>query len=376
MKHFMQDPYRSLFPMGLLCALFSIFLWTAFAQGWITFYPGFSHAALFFYGFFAQFIAGFLLTAVPKMTNTQLASPLTVLMHVAFGLTQILLAMQNLFEIQSVVFLLQFVFILYFIVTRILKAKRIPFEGFYFFPFAFISLFLGIALYFLDYISYSQQLVLSGELFIMNLIFGLGSRMIPAISRIPGALSPKPSTEIDNSFVIKPKYFVMAFLLNLIYAYDIFYPSKYTQIIKFIFFCYYSINYLGILKLPSKHGFVAWGLKVSLIFILVAPLIGSLSKFNHVSIRHLLYIGGIFLLTLLIATRVMLAHGKESLDFEIKSPILLFLIISICFAAIARFLVNLQFDSLIFTSALASMMFAVIIWGFKFLVILMKDSSS
>ncbi|HEU4725609.1 MAG TPA: NnrS family protein, partial [Candidatus Eisenbacteria bacterium] len=63
-----QEPYRRLFPLGVVVGLTGVGLWIAHAAGWIA-YPGTAHAMLLLLGFQQCFILGFLMTAMPAFLH-------------------------------------------------------------------------------------------------------------------------------------------------------------------------------------------------------------------------------------------------------------------------------------------------------------------
>jgi len=63
-----REPYRLLFPLGLLIGMIGVALWILHALGWIV-YPGNVHAALLLLGFQSAFVLGFLMTAMPSFLH-------------------------------------------------------------------------------------------------------------------------------------------------------------------------------------------------------------------------------------------------------------------------------------------------------------------
>ena len=68
------DPYRLFFPLGILLGLAGVAIWPLNYFGFITGYWGMSHAFIQADGFLFCFIAGFLLTALPRFTSTEVPS--------------------------------------------------------------------------------------------------------------------------------------------------------------------------------------------------------------------------------------------------------------------------------------------------------------
>lgn len=66
----MKDPYRIFFPLGLLSAFIGVLSWVPFALGYTQNYPGTEHPHLMIGGFLYVFALGFLMTAIPRFTET------------------------------------------------------------------------------------------------------------------------------------------------------------------------------------------------------------------------------------------------------------------------------------------------------------------
>jgi len=64
------DPYRLLFPLGVLMGIFGVSIWPLYYWHVIDWYNGRSHAFIQTDCFLYAFIAGFLWTAIPRFTGT------------------------------------------------------------------------------------------------------------------------------------------------------------------------------------------------------------------------------------------------------------------------------------------------------------------
>src|SRR5262249_57767801 len=77
----LREPYRVFFPLGMLFGLCGVAIWPLYSFGVTATYSGRSHAFVQIFGFLYAFIAGFLLTAVPRFTGTQppsMATPIAL----------------------------------------------------------------------------------------------------------------------------------------------------------------------------------------------------------------------------------------------------------------------------------------------------------
>src|SRR5438552_15620088 len=65
------DPYRIFFPLGIVLGAMGVSIWPLYYFGITEGYSGRAHAFVQTDGFLYSFIAGFLLTAIPRFTGTE-----------------------------------------------------------------------------------------------------------------------------------------------------------------------------------------------------------------------------------------------------------------------------------------------------------------
>src|SRR5437588_7139123 len=65
------DPYRIFFPLGIVLGVMGVAIWPLYYYGVTEGYSGRAHAFVQPDGFLYAFIAGFLLTAIPRFTGTE-----------------------------------------------------------------------------------------------------------------------------------------------------------------------------------------------------------------------------------------------------------------------------------------------------------------
>ncbi len=64
-----EEPYRLFFPAGVLAGIWGVMMWPMLYGGWITFYPGEAHTRLMIEGFMGAFVVGFIGTAFPRLSG-------------------------------------------------------------------------------------------------------------------------------------------------------------------------------------------------------------------------------------------------------------------------------------------------------------------
>lgn len=361
------DPYRLLFPIGAIVGVIGVSLWFLLAWRLTSFYPRTAHANIMFFGFLWCFVAGFLMTAIPRMTSTYYASHSEILVAIVCGLLQVILNIRNSEQLSVGLFALQNAFLVGFIVRRFLVHRRVPFFGMIFIPAAFVQAFLGVALFFLaegvkrDFIT-----LLCGEAFFINLIVGVGSRLIPAISRLPGATLPTEKT-VSSPWVVTA---VTLASLNIGYWLEIGGYRNIGTMLRVLALGLAAVSMLKVISKPTKWSAIGIGLKVGVVFLFIGQVMSVPLFESGIAGAHMTYIGGISLITLLVSMRVMLAHGGQNLNYEINSRRIILLTTLFAISAILRLAGGVQVSGH-FVLLSAILFFAIMmIWGHKFWSIL------
>ena len=136
-----KDPFRLFFPLGGLFALFGVLVWVlhAFAPNYFD-YNAMVHKTIMIGGFISSIVAGFLLTAITRFTETEFVSKTELLFQIIVllvSVTSTLAGNGNFFFIGSAIFYLG---IAHFAFNRIIKRRQNP-------PSTFIFVFLGIIMF-------------------------------------------------------------------------------------------------------------------------------------------------------------------------------------------------------------------------------------
>lgn len=358
------EPYRILFPLGAFMGVIGVIFWFFFQSRWIGFFPRSAHGHLMFFGLLWSFVAGFLMTAIPKMTSTFSAQMWEISTAVVLVFLQLILNIRNLTMISVVIFGLQNLLLLFFILRRFIIHRKIPFFGFVFLPVAFIQSFVGIFIYFNTAFDKNLVLLFCGEAFVMNLILGLGSRLIPVISRLPNALLPNEASKNDQW--IWP--LLTLFLINTGYWVELIDDQKNLGLVlRSMGILIASVKLFRLLKRPSTWSYSGVGLKIAISMLFIGQFL-SLSFFGfYLAATHLMYIGGFTLMTFMIATRVMLAHGNQQLTYEVSSKRIIFVIAMFFLSALLRFVLGADVSSLLLSVSVLLFSLAIITWSIKFL---------
>lgn len=362
MKLLNREPYYVLFPLGVISACLGVSLWFAYQAHLIDFYPRSAHANLMFFGFLVSFITGFLMTAVPKMTNTALAGGVEIFLPTFMVLLQWYFNLRNQTNFSVFLYLGQVLFLVVFIGRRYLISKQIPFEGFVFLPFAFlISL---IALFsFVSGVNQDIALVYkySGEAFLLNLICGLGSRLVPVLSRFKMAINPDVAGQKNKLF----KQLLFAIGLNLSFLADFLGFQVAGYLMRIAFLIFFSIFQFRIFEIPTQKTLLVWGFRASVFSLMLSYFLILFNLSYSIPSLHFIYIGGFSLMALMVGTRVSLVHGGRSLELEQTSKSIIVVILAIMAASILRYFAGADAFGSALTMAGIFFLIALLVWYFK-----------
>lgn len=358
------EPYSLFFSLGLFSAFLGSFLWFAFQYQWISFFPRLAHGNLMFFGFLWAYVAGFLMTAIPKMTRTSPANYLEIFLGMFFIFLQWAFNFRNSITLSFYLYALQMIFLLVFILRRFLDKKQVPFEGFVFIPFAFFSVFLGIGVGLFSGTQDNAFLYLySGQAFILNLICGLGSRLIPVITRVPAAVNPDVAGE-QRKF---KEYFILALLLNLGFWLESGVDFMLGNALKTLVISFMAIRYFRVFKMPMTRSFLGWGIRLAVLMLVLGYGLSTTQAESSLALLHLVYIGGFSLVTIMISTRVTLAHGPQDTSPELDSKALIATFVFFALAGVARVLAGQNLTGTALSISIAFFLLALGAWSYRFI---------
>lgn len=315
------DPYRILFPVGILFGVLGVLPWIFHYFGLISFYPQLLHSRMMVLGFLMSFVCGFLMTAAPRMTGTRSASAFEISLILVLLFLQTGFALSNLVGPSALLGALQFLALISFLISRIRKKSQSPPSSFVFVPFGIFFGFLGtLSFIFQEFLSpsvYHFGKILLFQAFILNLIVGLGGRLIPVLSRVPGALDPTQKS-------ISPLWPQVGILtvLNFSFIAEAFIDKGLGVGLRFLILSYILIFQFKIFHKPSEKTWLRFCLRIAAIFMTLPYLLILFWPAFDIYLLHMTFISGFGLMTLMVAVRVTLAHGGHSLAFEKQSKTL------------------------------------------------------
>lgn len=354
---FFKVPYRLFFLIGTLGLFVGLGVWVIFGLINPDFYMGQLHAHYMIGIFILSFVIGFLMTAIPNMSKTPAASH----KEVAVQFVPLLMsAFWGVFENQEKLFfgsvVVTLLVIFMFCGRRILTCRQMVPDVF---PMVIVGLSSGLfgALFFL-----LDMPVIGGKLFYLNLILslcvGVGAKLVPMLLRLG----------CSGSYSRGEMWIVGALLTSACFI-EVFLHETSGSFLRFAVMTWVLWKYWRIYKLNGFNTALAIGVRLAALSIFLGTLGLWLFPNYRLESLHVLYVSGFALLTIMVASRVILAHGNYDLNLELRNWFIRIPVALIILAAATR--VSAIFIEGSYEKHLAyaavSFLIGVLMWGCFFL---------
>ena len=331
-----SEPYRLFFFSGAVWSIIGVALWPLYYAQQIGFYPSFVHARIMIEAFGAAFVVGFLGTAGPRMATAPKLTPPELIwlfaLHQACGISHLTLHMAW----GDGFFIALLGSLLLCLLIRVMKfRKEAPPPQLLL---ALTGLICGITGASLLLSSATlldpQRLRLANLLLYQGLllppVLGIGAFVFP---RMLGGEFGEPKSAAQSRTKLIRAVMATALLISS------FFLEAFGQIIAgYALRSLVAAAYL-LLEVRWKReqtGSLTTGLLWSLILGWLGLVLAGFFYAQHVSVEHLLYIGGFGMLMLIVGSRVLFGHSGDLDGFFVKSKWVRFLIFLGVLAAITR----------------------------------------
>ena len=367
------SPYRIFFPLGFCFGLWGIIVWVFYWKGMIA-NPAEIHSSVVVGGFLFSFITGFLLTATPKYLNTYEARFYEVVSMIFIVITMVVLLILEQFTAFIGVECIGFILLARFVLVRFVNRKA---NAYPFYIFLIAGLFIGIlstSVFFMNKLvpisdsvmEFSKRLYYQG--IVLCFVIGVGSSLIPMILGTVQfqviQVSNKQSEFPFLSSITTPIWWLLVLFIGS-FVLESFLVSSLGAVLKAVVVSYIMFKLWKLYAYPKVNTRMTVSLWVSGWFIVIGLWLLVIFPTLYVHAAHMLYIGGFSLLTLLIASRVTMAHGGYGLKSEINSNILYVVLAFVLLAAITRITAIFWPEIYISHLAYAALSFgtALLVWG-------------
>jgi uncharacterized protein involved in response to NO len=309
-----REPYRLLFPLGALLGIAGVLPWLLFGVGASHRYDPVFHALALVQGFLACYVLGFLFTFVPRRTGTPAPGVGQMLLALTLPVALTLAAWRGHLALSQALWVALLLMLVGFVVRRALAPhphKQVP-GGFAWLP---VSLLMGLVGSLLTAVPgamaarhpalhlVGQGLLTQGML--TGLVLGVGTLLLPVLlyGRAP-SLAEDHLTGVSGALHLGAALlFVASFWLEAQRSTMLGYGLRALLCLGLL------LGPMGLWRRPSESG---WHRRFVWLAAWLLPLgYGLVALFpqHRVAGEHVVFIGGLSLITLAISTHVVLAHG-------------------------------------------------------------------
>ncbi|MDB6174477.1 MAG: hypothetical protein JWL59_3788 [Chthoniobacteraceae bacterium] len=364
------EPFRIFFPLGLLVGISGVSLWPLYFSGLHKFYPGVMHARMMIEGFLGAFVLGFLGTAMPRLTGTGPFSRLELTTLLALYIGAVGTHIAERYLAADCIFLALLITFALLMGKRFTRRTDLPPPGFLLVIFGFFNAIAGTALLIHGSLGegsahsalFGTQLLYQG--FVLYLVLGVGGFLLPRFLQLPEpefpeSRTPSPEWNKRAAFAL-----AIGFLLLATFAADLWAP-RWMALTRAILAGTFLFTQIPFHRNVIPRLTLTAGLLAALFFIVIGLVFPALWPAQRVAADHMVFIGGFTLLTLTVATRVVLGHGGQSHLFTTGLPFLkntiLLLLAGMILRVAGDFIPANRGSLLSYASYL--WMFAAILWG-------------
>jgi len=322
------EPFRLLFPLGILFGLVGVLLWPAYQWGLIETYPMLMHTRIMIECFLAAFVIGFLGTAFPRLIEVPKVRGFEVCGY-ALGLIAVCglhLLSKHLWG--DLLFLITLGGFFVGLGLRVRLRKDMP-------PPAFVLVLLGqlcalagtICLLVsgawpngsATYEFYQAGRLLLYQGFLLFPVMGVGAFLLPRFFDLPNKQSLPESLTPSPEWWAQARFAMFCGGLGLLsFVLEFFGYLRVAYVIRAAAVLLYFWREVPIHKAKFSQGTLTRLIWIALFSIPLGYLAMAILPTRQVSLLHIVFITGFGLLTLTVATRVIFGHGGRSDRFKSK----------------------------------------------------------
>jgi uncharacterized protein involved in response to NO len=311
------DPYRIFFPLGVLLGVVGVSIWPLYGFGLTAGYSGRAHALVQTNGFLFAFLAGFLLTAVPRLTGTEPPKRPTQICLAAILIVAAAAAELQAFGISTAASLAGYALMLALVARRFVQRRQPPPPMFVLIGLGLASGALGAVLNcgvaweilpaFWDLLG--KRLLTEGMMLLLVLGVGglLGQRLL-GVS--PIALPPGRQEHLWAAAG-------SVILMSLVAEYG--FGLVWMAFVRAAVVTAVVFSTLRIWRRPAIRSTLSWCVWTAEWLTVAAVWLVAAAPKYRVDFLHILFIGGFSLLIFAVGTRVTLSHGHHDLEAEHRS---------------------------------------------------------
>ncbi|MFN0069190.1 MAG: NnrS family protein [Limisphaerales bacterium] len=311
------EPFRLLFPAATVAGALGALMWPLHLAGWLAWYPGAGHARIMAQGFFGGFIAGFLGTALPRVLGVKPFRPWETAPLVVLHAAMVACWFIGKVPAGDVLFLLLLGWLAVALARRLPARQDVPPPGFLLVPLGLGCAAAGtvIALV-LDPDAPSPALarwqhLLSYQGFLLLPAAGIAPFLLPRFFNQPQREDfPESRRPPPGWWPAAGRAAAVGALVLLSFAVEAGGRPRTGAALRAAVLGLWLAREVpwGKARVP---GAVAGVLRLALALIPTGPLLVAASPIQPVAWLHVTLMGGLGLLTLTVASRVVLGHSGQ-----------------------------------------------------------------
>jgi len=318
--------------MALLASVFGVMLWplyyasqlSGFPEAFhLTYFPNLSHAHLMIEGFVGGFAVGFVGTAMPKLLGAPPFKPWQVLTLAALHLTYCSLHLFGFTRSGDAVFALMMGLFIVKLLIKIAPGKNVPPPSMLLAALGLICGTLGATWMAItggtgNITGYAFAQRLLYQAFILLPLLGVGGYIFPMILGTTNHQANLNGTQITQAWKSKAlESVLLGGLIILTYWIEVQRGENHQEEsmawVRFALGFVWLSKETGWLKRnTSGTGVMPFGIRSGFACLLGYLVISGLTQQHRIALDHTLYVGGFALITLTVASRVILAHSGET----------------------------------------------------------------
>jgi uncharacterized protein involved in response to NO len=314
----LPEPYRILFPLGVLYALLAAVVWPLHVWGGAA-YPASLHAGLMIQGFQQCFVLGFFLTAMPAFTRGARCHPAELATALGLMLAFGTLAVTRHPRWAELAYAGTLALIVFAGGRRVRASRSLPPEEFLFVG---VGLLLGLAGAvvlagagtFLDPARFGIRLVSLGM--VLSLVLGFGGLLVPTFARMRAPLEVPGIAGAHERGPRRRLYVPIAILLIGAFVAEAAGRGPLGAWIRVVAAAALVLLVWKVYRLPGRRDLVSFAIWSAGWLVLAGLLTAAIAPRFAVAGHHVVMLGGFGFLTLGIATRVVASHGGHGLERE------------------------------------------------------------
>jgi uncharacterized protein involved in response to NO len=317
------DAYRILFPLGVVLGTAGVSIWPLYHYGLTETYSGRAHAFVQTSGFLYAFIAGFLLTAVPRFTATTAPSrPVSWALAAMITLAAVAAELRY-FAVAETTFVVTHGVVMGLLLSRFVRRKRQPPETFPLVGLGMLAgalgglLVAGVSLSLIAPGWYALGRSLLTEGMVLLLVLGVGGFLGP---RLLGLAALPDFVTVGATMVPAGGrtglYTVAGIVLLLSIVLEHGFGVAGMAFLRAADASAIILMTVGPWRPPVLRTTLAWCVWTAEWLVLLSLWLVALAPQYRVDSLHVMFIGGFTLLILAVATRVALSHGSHDLAHE------------------------------------------------------------